>query len=137
MISSRTFAGSSWTKDRSLRLRIVRASELRDPNTEADLYYGHYTRATPDCGKVVEYVTDGRVDRFGQDRRTGAVYRGGKLLWPSAPIAVANMSGGAALSAGVDAAPFFADGPQIRITTIPNIFAVIAQFPRALPAPAK
>ena len=109
-------------------LRIVRASELTDPNTEADLYYGRYRPSTPGCEKILDYVSAGHFDQFEQDHATGAVYRSGKLVWPSAPLAVANMNGGPVLEAGADAALYFASGLQIRITTIPDVFVVARQF---------
>jgi hypothetical protein len=62
------------------------------------------------------------------------VYRAGELVWSSAPLAVANLSGGGEIKAQADAALSFAAGPRARITIIPNV--VVSQpFTTRIPAP--
>jgi hypothetical protein len=117
--------------------RFVRASELHDPHTEADLYLGRYIRTTPTCEKVLQFANGGRIDTFEQDQFTGAVYRTGKLVWPSAPLAIANMNGGTVLAPLADAALYFALGPRIRITTIPDIFVVVRPVTTRAPGPSE
>lgn len=109
-------------------LRIVHASTLADPSAEADLYVGRYVPTTPDCQLILEYVSASRIDRFEQDTRTGAVYRAGALVWPSAPIETANLNGGSRLTPGADGALLFVRGRRSRITTIPDVVLVRQQF---------
>jgi len=109
-------------------IRIVRASTLTDPASEADLYIGRYIPTTPDCQLVLEYISAGRIERFEQDARSGAVYRAGKLVWPSAPIETVNPDGGVSLTPGADAALLFVEGRHSRITTIPDVLLVHRQF---------
>jgi hypothetical protein len=109
-------------------VEVVKASALEDPDREADVWLGRYAPTTPTCEQVVTYVEGDQFAVFEQDRATGAVYRGGKLVWPSAPIVVATMKGGTKLRPGGDAALYFAQGPQTRITTIPDVLLVHRQF---------
>lgn len=45
-------------------------------------------------------------------------------MWPSAPIAVSNLRGVAVIEPHADAAFYFAQGPQYRITAIPDVLIV-------------
>jgi hypothetical protein len=107
---------------------VVRASDVDDPNKDADLYIGAYVPTTRDCHKVLEYVSGRSFGLFEQDRSSGAVYRSGRLVWPSAPVAVTNLRGGSQIEVGTDAALLFMQGPQIRITTIPDVLLVVRPF---------
>lgn len=108
---------------------LVRASTLADPNTQADFYFGRYVPTAPDCERVLTCVSDGRFLLFEQDKRSGAVYRGGRLVWPSAPLVVTTFDGGR------DDALLFAQGRQCRITTIPDVILRYRAFTTRAPGP--
>ena len=117
-----------------LPIQIVRASTLADPDAEADLHFGRYSPTTPECQLILEYISAGRIDRFEQDACTGAVYRAGALVWPSAPIETASLNGGSDLTPGADGVLLFAQGRQSRVTTIPDVMLVRRQFRTRAPA---
>ena len=121
-----------------VEIEIVPAAELSDPNSEADFYFGAYKPATPNCERVLQYLEfPGRFVDFEQDQDTGAVYRNGMQVWPTAPIAVKCVSWRphpelSALSLE-DWALLFADGERIRITTIPDVLLHIRSFKTRAP----
>lgn len=115
--------------DGDVSVVAVRASEFSDPANEADLYVGRYRPTTPDCQVALDFMSAGTVVQFEQDERTGAVYRGKKLVWPSAPIAATRVPNeDRESSRPSDWALYFADGRRIRITTIPDVLNVHRPF---------
>lgn len=116
-------------------VQVVRASEFSDPATQADLYYGGYQPTTLDCQKILDYsAPSGQVWQFEQDAKTGAVYRRGTLVWPTAPLAVQRFDTALAPAGICDMALYFAKGRQNRVTSIPDVLVVHRPFTTRLPA---
>lgn len=109
---------------------VVRASELGDPDRDSDLYFGRYQPSGPSCVQVLVFGNAGKLTIVEQDLVTGAVYRGGSLVWPSAPLAVAAFRGrrGAETAPGADMAVYFCQGSHTRITTLPDVVFVARDF---------
>jgi len=109
---------------------IVRASELADPNTEADFWLGAPPATRP--GFTVLCVTLSQ-QVFEQNDTTGAIYRDGKEVWPEAPVAMATPALGIVgeLRLLHDGALLFVggidDGDRARVTGIPMISGLFAQ----------
>jgi hypothetical protein len=110
--------------------KIVRASELTDPNTEADFWFGAPPATRP--GFTVLCVTLSQ-QVFEQNDSTGVIYRDGKQLWPEAPVAIATPALGIVgeLRLLHDGALLFVagaqGGDQARITGIPTITGLFAK----------
>jgi len=66
-------------------VEIVRASTLKDPNTEADFWFGLPPARRPGFTLLCQ-TQAGEI--FEQQLATGAIYRDGKEVWPEAPVAI-------------------------------------------------
>ena len=64
-------------------VRFVRASELKDPNTEAALWFGRYVPTAPDRHKL---FTTEALELYEQDTE-GVIYKDGEMAWPTPPVA--------------------------------------------------
>lgn len=115
---------------------IVRASELGDPATQSDFWFGHYEPSAPD--RQLLFVTES-LERYEQDG-AGLVYMDGQLAWPAPPVAFGNPRTCTVgeLSLFHEAAIFFS-GPedarglrQIRIRTIGRLMQLVRP-PRVVP----
>ena len=104
---------------------VVRARDLDDPDSEADLHYGAYRPTTPTCRQILTFAQNGAFALLEQDRAIGSVYRAGKLVWASSPVEVWNpKTNNADLAPMSDAALLFLDGGRVRLTTIPDVLVV-------------
>jgi hypothetical protein len=66
-------------------IEVRRASELKDPSTEADLWFGSPPPRRPGFALLCETLA-GQI--FEQQVGSGAIYRDGNEVWPEAPVAI-------------------------------------------------
>ena len=108
-----------------LPLACVRASELANPHTESDLYFGAYVPSRPGCVRLFQTTA---LEIFEQ-APGGAILRDGRQVWPEAPVATgrprADVEG--ELVEGEEAALLFVTPPRVRVTATGPIFVLFQQ----------
>ena len=95
-------------------IEIVPASSLANPHTDSDYYLGKYRPSEPGC---IRLFMTGALELYEQ-APDGRIIRGGKQVWPEAPVATGRPTAYAEgpLAPGEDAALCFRTGPRLRVS---------------------